>query len=365
MVVLDQSGNLVLVNPAARQLGLVKREAAATPEQPSEEQPHPVVVDVADQATSNGERREVEIDLPQQLGGTPMSVALRAVVLPEEYILVEAVDVTEAHRLARTRRDFVANVSHELKTPVGALRLLADALLDASRPSGLAAGQDQMARQHATTAQQGLAVVANQGFEDPVAIRRFAERIQHESARLGRLVTELLELSRLLGAEPLPKPVPVSVDRIVTEVVDRGRTMASNNNMSLRCTGTRGLVVYGNETQLVTAVVNLVDNAIAYSPPDTTVTITTGLIGDEITIGVSDEGIGIESKHLNRIFERFYRIDRARSRLTGGTGLGLSIVKHIAANHAGRVEVSSTVGEGSVFTLRLPAQLPPRTTPPQ
>jgi two-component system sensor histidine kinase SenX3 len=242
--------------------------------------------------------------------------------------------VTEARRLARVRRDFVANVSHELKTPVGALQLLAEALLEA----------------------------VSEGDEDtppdPEAARRFAERIQKESTRLGRLVTELLELSRLQGAEPLPEPLPVAVDRVITEVMDRTRTPAAARDIEVSFVGARALIVYGSESQLVTAVTNLVENAVAYSPEGTRVTISTRAAGDTVEIAVVDQGIGIEPRDLDRIFERFYRADKARSRATGGTGLGLAIVKHIATNHAGRVDVASSIGVGSTFTLRLPARPP-------
>jgi two-component system sensor histidine kinase SenX3 len=329
VLVLDRDGQPILINPAARRLGLSRTTPTSNQRLPCE-QPHPVVKALATRVTTTGAPAGIETDLASVANGMPTTIALRARALPQGYVLVEASDVTEAHRLARMRRDFVANVSHELKTPVGALRLLADALLDASQP----------------------------GAEDPAAIPRFARRIQHESTRLARLTAELLELSRLLGAEPLPAPLPVAVDRIVAEVIDRSRTAAAGKHMAVRCVGQRGLVAYGNETQLVTAVANLVDNAIAYSPSDTTVTISTESSDEVIDITIRDEGIGIEERHLDRIFERFYRVDRARSRDTGGTGLGLSIVKHIATNHAGRVTVASTVGQGSVFTLTLPARPP-------
>jgi len=245
-------------------------------------------------------------------------------------VAVEVEDVTEAHRVARVRRDFVANVSHELKTPVGALQLLSEALLDA--------------------------------LDDPEAARRFAERIHHESNRLGRLVSELLELSRLQGGEPLPQPEPVSVDRIINEVLDRSRTAASAKNITIVPVGQRGLIIHGTERQLVTALANLVDNAIAYSPENTVVTISASWEQDKVELSVIDEGIGIAPEDQKRIFERFYRADPARSRATGGTGLGLAIVKHIATNHGGQVSVTSTVGKGSKFTLRLPGSPPGATS---
>ncbi|MGE5827481.1 MAG: sensor histidine kinase [Micromonosporaceae bacterium] len=339
VLVLDADDRPVLANPAAVELGLVREAVPARPVRSAapSQQVHTVVRTLAGQVRRSGVSREVELDLPRagrELAGESFGVHIRVVPLADAgygpgHVAVEASDMTEAHRVARVRRDFVANVSHELKTPVGALALLAETLLEAT--------------------------------DDPQASRRFAERIHHESHRLARLVTELLELSRLQGAEPLPQPLPVAVDRIITEVVDRSRTAASAKGIAVVFSGTRGLTVYGDEGQLVTAVANLVENAIAYSPEQTTVTVTAQLSGPLVEIRVIDEGIGIAAKDLDRIFERFYRADQARSRVTGGTGLGLAIVKHIAVNHGGRVEVASTLGAGSTFTLRLPAR-PPEAT---
>jgi two-component system sensor histidine kinase SenX3 len=333
VLVLDADDRPVLANPAARDMGLVRGRGDAGSDA------HSIVRTLAGQVRRSGVSREVELDLPRPRsieGGSAelLGVHVRASALDEGHVVVEAADVTEAHRVARVRRDFVANVSHELKTPVGALQLLAEALLEAT-------GTEEA-----------------DASPDPAAARRFAERIQKESTRLGRLVSELLELSRLQGAEPLPEPQPVAVDRIVAEVVDRTRTPASAKDIEVLFTGERELTVYGSEGQLVTAVTNLVENAIAYSPESTRVALGTRATADTVEISVVDQGIGIEPRDLDRIFERFYRADRARSRATGGTGLGLAIVKHIATNHAGRVDVSSTVGVGSTFTLRLPGRPP-------
>ncbi len=332
VVVLDAEDRPVLVNPAARALGLLR----AGPDLGSPVA-HPVVRTLAGQVRHTGVRREVELDVPRGRDGddAAIGVHVRAVWLGDGFVAVEGVDVTDAHRVARVRRDFVANVSHELKTPIGALQLLAEALLDAtSRPE--ASGEAQ----------------------DPAAARRFADRIYHESERLGRLISELIELSRLQGADPLPEPEPVSVDWLVAEVVDRTRTAAAAKQIALRFTGTRDLTVYGNDTQLATAVANLVENAIAYSPDGSRVTVEAQDTADTVRIAVIDQGMGIAAQELDRVFERFYRADQARSRATGGTGLGLAIVKHIASNHGGRVEVASTPGVGSTFTLRLPARPP-------
>jgi len=336
VLVLDGSDKPVLVNSAAREMGLVRTRtlSGTNGSAATVEEAHTIVRTLAGQVRRAGITRVVELDLPRATPGDPLGVHVRAVSLGGGNVAVEAADVTEAHRVARVRRDFVANVSHELKTPVGALQLLAEALMDAIEVD------DEDSDNQA----------------DPEAARRFAERIRHESARLARLVSELLELSRLQGAEPLPEPEPVAVDRILTEVLDRTKTPGSAKDIEVGVTGRRGLTVYGNENQLVTAVVNLVENAIAYSPESTAVTVGVSSDEDTVAISVIDQGIGIEPRDLDRIFERFYRADRARSRATGGTGLGLAIVKHIATNHGGRVDVTSTVGVGSTFTLRLPAR---------
>ncbi len=343
VMVLDPLDRPVLVNPAAREMGLV-RAAGAGRDAPAgathQAAPHPVVRSLAGWARRSEVPREVELDLPQGAGRDPLGVHLTAVCLDERYVAVEAADVTEAHRVTRVRRDFVANVSHELKTPVGALQLLAEALLEATGTGG----PDAVA------------------MLDPQAARRFAERIRHESGRLGRLVSELIELSRLQGAEPLPQPVPVPVDQTVAEVLDRNRTAAAAKGIQLRYEGDRGLTVYGDDAQIATALGNLVENAVAYSPdttdPSDPVQVVIGARSDghDVDITVTDRGIGIALAELDRIFERFYRADRARSRATGGTGLGLAIVKHIATNHGGRVSVVSQPGFGSTFTLRLPAR---------
>ncbi len=175
---------------------------------------------------------------------------------------------------------------------------------------------------------------------------------------MGRLVNELLELTRLQGAEPLPNPEPVSLDWVIAEVVDRTRTTSSAKNIEIAYEGPKGSIVYGSDSQIATAVTNLVENAIAYSGEDTKVSLTMRHTDDWIEIDVADQGIGIAPQDVERVFERFYRADQARSRSTGGTGLGLAIVKHIATNHGGRVDVTSSLGDGSTFTLRLPARPP-------
>ncbi|HEY6746582.1 MAG TPA: ATP-binding protein [Mycobacteriales bacterium] len=312
-VVLDPADEVVLANPAARQMGVVRGGR--------------VVVDdlrrLARAARRDGEGRHGVVDTRGRLGREPIAVSARVAPLVETgYVALLLDDVTETRRLEAVRRDFVANVSHELKTPVGALTLLAEAVQDAA--------------------------------DDPEAIRRFAGRMQHEGSRLGRLVAELIELSRLQGAEPLPSSTVVDVDDVVAEALDRTRLAAESAGIVVVAGGQGRLAVCGNESQLVTALVNLLDNAIAYSPAGTRVAIGTRRREGHAEISVSDQGIGIAEGDLERVFERFYRADPARSRATGGTGLGLAIVKHIATNHGGGVSVWSVEGSGSTFTLRLP-----------
>jgi two-component system, OmpR family, sensor histidine kinase SenX3 len=238
-------------------------------------------------------------------------------------ILLLIEDQTESRRVEEVRRDFVANTSHELKTPVGALALLAETVEDAA--------------------------------DDPEAVRRFAGRMRQEAARLTNLVQDMITLSRIQAAEPVPDPVPVELDAVVAEALDRCRMKASARGIELAASGSHGLWVLGDEDLLVTALRNLLENAVAYSPDKTRVGITTRRAGrDAVEISVADQGIGIPERDLERIFERFYRVDAARSRATGGTGLGLAIVKHVTAAHGGKVTVVSKEGAGSTFTLRLP-----------
>jgi two-component system sensor histidine kinase SenX3 len=317
--VLDVDDDVVLANPAVQAMGVLRAGRLAVEE----------LRRLARAARADGEPREAVVDTPRpRLSREPIAVRVRVAPLGQTgYVALLLVDVTEARRLEAVRRDFVANVSHELKTPVGALTLLAEAVQDAA--------------------------------DDPAAVHRFASRMQREGTRLGRLVQELIELSRLQGADPLPAPAVVSVDDVVAEAVDRARLAAESAGIAVVAGGERRLTVRGSEAQLVTALVNLVDNAIAYSPSGTRVAVGTRHRDGWVEISVCDQGFGIAERDLERVFERFYRVDPARSRVTGGTGLGLAIVKHIATNHGGEVTVWSAEGSGSTFTLRLPAATGP------
>jgi two-component system, OmpR family, sensor histidine kinase SenX3 len=232
----------------------------------------------------------------------------------------------ELHRVNKIRRDFVANVSHELKTPATSLRLLAESLEETID-------------------------------EDPVQARLFAAQLKKETEMLSHLITDLLDLTRLESQERVENPVSVDVRSVLVTVLARMRRVARKKNITLqwkRFGKAAQYTVRGDETLLTSMFTNLVDNAVKYTPRGGQVEVTGGFEGSEIVIRVSDTGIGIPESKLPRIFERFYRVDKARSKATGGTGLGLSIVKHVAENHGGRVTVESRLGEGSTFTAYLP-----------
>jgi two-component system sensor histidine kinase SenX3 len=236
-------------------------------------------------------------------------------------ILVVIDDVTDRRRLEAVRRDFVANISHELKTPVGALGLLAETLL---------------------------------AEDEPAVARRLAGRMLDEAFRVGRTIDDLLALSQIEADEAGTRD-EVPIGAVVAEAVDRVRPAAEQQGIVIDVVDAPArLVVLGDRRQLVSAAYNLLENAVKYSDRGSTVQVRARTDGRWIDLSVADHGIGIPRRDLERVFERFYRVDRARSRETGGTGLGLAIVRHVASNHAGEVRVESLEGEGSTFTLRLP-----------
>jgi two-component system sensor histidine kinase SenX3 len=317
VVVVDRDERAILVNPAARAMGVLHADRLVVSE----------LSELARLAITTETPVDRDIDLPLgRLGRDPVAVSVTAEPLRQDGVVVAVAllldDVTEQRRLEAVRRDFVANVSHELKTPVGALTLLAEAINDAA--------------------------------DDPDAVQHFASRMQHEGARLGRLVRELIDLSRLQGAEPLPGSAAVAVGPLLNEAADRNRLVAEKAGIEVRVSCPEPLFVRGNESQLTMAVANLVDNAVAYSPAATKVAVSARAVGESVEISVSDQGVGIAESDQARVFERFYRVDPARSRATGGTGLGLAIVKHVSTNHGGTVSVWSVEGAGSTFTIRLP-----------
>ncbi|WP_264023128.1 sensor histidine kinase [Mycolicibacterium pyrenivorans] len=317
IVVVDTFRDVVYTNDRARDLGLVRDR----------------LLDdrawlAAQRTLTTGEDGEVDLS-PRRRSRTGRSgLAVRGHVrlLTEDdrrFAVVYVDDQSEHARMEATRRDFVANVSHELKTPVGAMGVLAEAIL--------ASG------------------------DDPETIRRFAQMMVTESNRLADMVGELIELSRLQGAERLPDLEAVDVDTVVAEALSRHKVAADNADIAITTDAPTGFRVLGDQTLLVTAIANLVSNAIAYSPNGSSVSISRRRRGDNIEIAVTDRGIGIARADQERVFERFFRVDKARSRATGGTGLGLAIVKHVAANHNGSIRLWSQPGTGSTFTLSIPA----------
>jgi two-component system, OmpR family, sensor histidine kinase SenX3 len=321
-VVLDNEDRVLQASAAARAFGLVSGDQLVVQE----------LVALARQVRRDGEIREGELDVSTAgVNRRVTSLAVRAAPLDAAVgggglVLLLVEDQTESRRVEEVRRDFVANTSHELKTPVGALALLAETVEDAA--------------------------------DDPEAVRRFASRMRQEAARLTNLVQDMITLSRIQAAEPIPDPVPVKLDAVVAEALDRCRMKASARGIELVAVGEHGLSVLGDEDLLVTALRNLLENAVAYSPDKTRVDVATRQAADDaVEISVADQGIGIPERDLERIFERFYRVDPARSRATGGTGLGLAIVKHVTAAHGGKVTVVSSEGAGSTFTLTLPLRI--------
>ena len=310
-VLVDESDAVVKASAPAYAFGLVRGAQLVNPE----------LGEVVRQVRRDGQIREIELVIGRS-GEAARHVIARVAPLGSHLVLALVEDRTRERRIEEVRRDFVANVSHELKTPVGAIKLLSEAVADAS--------------------------------DDPEAVERFAGRMLTESDRLSRLVQQIIELSRLQADDPLEKPTRVCLDDVIGFAIDTNAIDASSKRIEVVSSGTPGLEVLGSEKQVTAAVANLVANAVSYSPEDSTVLVTTKENEDNVEISVVDQGIGIPQAEIDRIFERFYRVDPARHRSTGGTGLGLSIVKHVAATHGGDVRVWSVEGQGSTFTLTLP-----------
>lgn len=315
-VVVASDGRVVRENAAARAFGLVRDGRVA----------HAELQSLVTAARSDRTVQDADVELPRgALPGGALLLRVRAAPTGQDTLLL-AEDRTEAVRVEAIRRDFVVNVSHELKTPTGALHLLAETVENAA--------------------------------DDPDAVRRFAGRMQTEAVRLSALVQEIIQLSRLQDAEPLEAVSRVDVAAVVSEALDRARVTANARGIALDVGRLPEVTVAGDHDLLVTAVRNLLDNAIAYSDRGTRVAVGIAVrpASGLVEIAVVDQGIGIPADALPRLFERFYRVDQARSRDTGGTGLGLSIVKHVAADHGGDVTVWSQPGQGSTFTVRLPVE---------
>jgi two-component system sensor histidine kinase SenX3 len=311
-LVVNQDDEVLKASAPAYALGLVSGNELCVEE----------LAELVRQVRRDGQIRETELVLSDGGPAARRHVTARVAPLSSRLVLALLEDRTRERRVEAIRRDFVANVSHELKTPVGAINLLAEAVTEAS--------------------------------EEPEAVQRFARRMQTEAERLSRLVQQIIELSRLQGDDPLDEPLPVGVDEIVERAVDQSAIDAEAKQVKVVHAGERGLEILGSGGQVEVAVGNLIANAVTYSPAGSTVVVAAKTDGTMVDIVVTDQGIGIPPDEIDRIFERFYRVDPARHRSTGGTGLGLSIVKHVAASHGGDIRVWSVEGQGSSFTLTLP-----------
>ena len=324
-LLVDELDEVVKASAPAYTLGLVRGNRVAVEQ----------LAELVRQVRRDGQIRETDLVLSRPGAGRSTTVTARVAPLSSRLVLALVEDRTRERRVEAIRRDFVANVSHELKTPVGALNLLAEAVKEAA--------------------------------DDPEAVTRFAGRMTTESARLTKLVQQIIELSRLQADDPLDDPQSVDVDAAVSLAIDQSTIDAQAKGISVVHNGERGLQILGNGDEVALALGNLVANAVAYSPGDSRVVVAARAREMMVDLSITDQGIGIPAAEIDRIFERFYRVDPARHRSTGGTGLGLSIVKHVAASHGGEIKVWSVEGQGSTFTLSLPrrASEPPvgRTRP--
>ena len=284
-----------------------------------------VLIEVAAERLLNVALRGLESREQIQLAGPPQRVLeVRAIPLADGGAIAIIDDVTDRWRIDQVRTDFVANVSHELKTPVGAISVLAETI---------------------------------EGETDDELVLRLAGRMVIEAQRMSRTIDDLLELSRIeLGGEMLM--TDIDMKDAVKEAVERIAPIAMRKGVPLELKVSIGnAVVSGDFSQLVSAIANLIENAVKYSDQSHQVDVRISTTDETVSVEVEDRGIGIPADSIDRIFERFYRVDRARNRATGGTGLGLSIVRHVATNHGGEVNVRSREGEGSTFILQIPRVL--------
>lgn len=312
-IVLGTKGRVVRATTSAMAMGLIRDRNLV----------HSGLRELAERARETQLVEIVEIELDAGIkGAKKLFVRARAVDLGTGSVLLIVDDKTEAQRLDETRRDFMANISHELKTPVGAIGLLSEAILD------------------------------NTG--DVELVQKFSENVLKESKRLSALVKDIIQLSRIQAAETILNAELVDLDPIVRDAIDRNAFKAERRKVKLEYLGEKGLRVIGDEEMLAVAFKNIIENAIVYSPVGAKVGVSLSKNGSLAEVKVVDNGVGISKEDQKRIFERFYRTDPARSRETGGTGLGLSIVKHVITSHLGEIKLSSKPGIGSTFTLRLP-----------
>ncbi|MEJ8284096.1 two-component system sensor histidine kinase SenX3 [Curtobacterium sp. PvP017] len=312
-VVIDPSNTVVAASPQALTVGLVVRRRLV----------HQELLDLVDRVRKSGEMGAEDLELPRGRHGELIGyLSFRAAQLGNRYVLITADDLTESRRIDEVRRDFVANISHELKTPIGAIGLLSETLVLAA--------------------------------DDPAHVKKFAAQLITESERLGALTKDIIELSRLQSVDALENSEETGVDKIVQAAIDANEVVARARSIEIIRAKKSKLRVMGDPGLLQVAVSNLIANAVKYSPDGTRVGVGVRSAKGFVEIAITDQGVGIPEADLDRVFERFYRVDPARSRATGGTGLGLAIVKHVVGNHGGDVRVWSQPGKGSTFTIRLP-----------
>lgn len=311
-LVIDSSNSVIRSSASATTMGLIRNKSLAIPE----------LLDIVNSVRRFGEPVFGEMEIPSPGGGEDHWVETRAALAGNGNVVILLEDKTESHRLDEARRDFLVNISHELKTPIGAIGLLAEALVDAT--------------------------------DDPDTVKKFSKNLRKEARRLGDLVGDIIQLSRVQTKDVLGKAQPIEVAQLVEEAAERCAILADSKDITVTVNVQPGLAVVGDVELLTVAVKNLVDNAIKYSDEGTHVGI--GVTGrkNSVSIAVADVGVGIPKDEQNRIFERFYRVDSSRSRQTGGTGLGLALVKHIVFSHGGEITLFSQKGVGSTFTVTLP-----------
>lgn len=312
-IVTDKSHNIAAATSGAGSLGLTRRGDRLDDK----------LAELVDLCRDEGQPVTTDIEVPRgPYGNVELHVRVHVARINANFYLILAEERTEAVRVEHVRRDFVANVSHELKTPIGAITLLAEAIGEAA--------------------------------DDEEQVRYFAGRLELEASRLKRLTNELIDLSRLQSTDSLQDAAVLDLSEILEPAVDQARVAADAKRIRMTIAATEGLQVYGDRGQLLMAFNNLVANAVHYSPEGSPVGIGAREHEGTIEVAVTDQGIGIAPENQERIFERFFRVDPARSRRTGGSGLGLSIVKHVVENHGGDIRVWSRLGKGSTFTVRLP-----------
>lgn len=311
-ILLNGSNTVTRSTKNAQALGLIQSRMLA----------HDSLVDLVNEARGSEGPSEAELELSTGLQSEPVWVSARAVHLADGNVLLTVEDETEAKRLEETRRDFVANISHELKTPIGAISLLSEALVDAA--------------------------------DDPKLVKKFSTDLLKEAKRLANLVQEIIQLSRLQSTDVIKNAQVIDLRSVIHEAIERNSVLAERRAIRISADAPAGIFVLGDQEMLTVAVKNLVENAITYSDEGKQVGIGLRKKHGVAAIAVTDSGIGMTLEQQERVFERFYRADASRSRQTGGTGLGLAIVKHVSASHLGDVQVFSKPGVGSTFTLRLP-----------